>query len=105
MRILAYIVGVLIVVYALLVAGLAYAMHQPPETFGQVMGKVPRAMMPALFPILPFKPIWTWARAGTLQEGDPAPDFSLGTTDKSRRVQLSSFRGARPVVLVFGSYT
>jgi peroxiredoxin len=34
-----------------------------------------------------------------------APDFTLPTLDKSANVQLSSFRGKQPVVLVFGSYT
>jgi peroxiredoxin len=34
-----------------------------------------------------------------------APDFSLPTADRTRIVRLSSFRGDRPVVLVFGSYT
>jgi peroxiredoxin len=45
------------------------------------------------------------ARAGTLQAGDAAPDFRLPTLDHKEFVQLSSFRGSRPVVLVFGSYT
>ena len=37
--------------------------------------------------------------------GDPAPDFKLRTKDGEREVQLSSFKGRRPVVLVFGSFT
>ena len=47
----------------------------------------------------------------SLQEGDAAPDFELGRlhgTDAGERVQLSQhFRAgeARPVALVFGSYT
>jgi len=41
----------------------------------------------------------------TLRVGDPAPDFKLKTADGSREVTLSSFKGKRPVVLVFGSYT
>jgi len=41
----------------------------------------------------------------TLRAGDPAPDFKLKTRDGSREVQLSGFKGKRPVVLVFGSYT
>ncbi|GAB4149047.1 MAG: hypothetical protein Fur0037_17380 [Planctomycetota bacterium] len=38
--------------------------------------------------------------------GDPAPDFELpmlGMMDQ--KVKLSSFRGKRPVALIFGSYT
>jgi peroxiredoxin len=50
--------------------------------------------------------MWLWARRGGLAEGDLAPDFNLRTTqDRARRVSLSSYRGDRPVVLVFGSYT
>ena len=37
--------------------------------------------------------------------GSPAPDFRLPTLDHRSTVQLSSYRGSRPVVLVFGSYT
>jgi hypothetical protein len=41
----------------------------------------------------------------TLRAGDVAPDFRLKTRDGTREVQLSGFKGKRPVVLVFGSYT
>jgi len=37
--------------------------------------------------------------------GEPAPDFELDLYDGSGRVRLSSFRGERPVVLIFGSLT
>lgn len=37
--------------------------------------------------------------------GEPAPDFELDRHDGSGRVRLSSFRGDRPVVLIFGSIT
>jgi hypothetical protein len=37
--------------------------------------------------------------------GQRAPDFRLQTQDGSREVQLSQFRGKKPVVLVFGSFT
>ena len=43
--------------------------------------------------------------ATRLQVGDTAPDFKLKTKDGSGEVQLSSFRGKKPVVLVFGSVT
>jgi hypothetical protein len=33
------------------------------------------------------------------------PDFSLKRLDADAWVRLSSFRGKRPVALVFGSYT
>lgn len=37
--------------------------------------------------------------------GDLAPDFSLRTLDGKGTVRLSDFRGKKPVVLIFGSYT
>ncbi|MGD0297345.1 MAG: hypothetical protein ABSE86_09520 [Bryobacteraceae bacterium] len=96
----------------LIAAGLAVAwlgflsfvymkMKAPPEQFGAFMSKLPR---PFYF-VLPFEPLWFRARAGTVNVGDMAPDFALSTLDKSRVVRLSSFRGSKPVVLVFGSYT
>jgi hypothetical protein len=39
------------------------------------------------------------------QVGDYPPDFSLKRLGADDRVRLSSFRGQRPVALVFGSYT
>ena len=101
MRIFLRIALVLAVVYVALVAGLVWAMHQPPARFGQIMSKMP---MP-LFLVLPFRPLWMHARAGNLTVGDAAPDFALETLDRKSRIQLASFRGAKPVVLVFGSYT
>ena len=40
-----------------------------------------------------------------LKVGDMAADFTLQTPDSRKKVSLSSYRGKRPVVLVFGSYT
>lgn len=37
--------------------------------------------------------------------GDLAPDFELQDPEGDTAVRLSDFRGTRPVVLVFGSYT
>jgi hypothetical protein len=79
-----------------------WAMRQPPETFGRVMARMPG---PVVFLLFPFETLWTHARAGSLQVGDPTPDFSLLKVDKSGRVQLSLLNQGRPVVLVFGSYT
>ena len=77
------------------------AMHQPPAVFARFVSNVPGPMMR----VVPFPPMWGKARAGRLHTGDLAPDFDLATVDKQSRVRLSSFRGGRPVVLVFGSYT
>jgi hypothetical protein len=92
---------VLVVLWIAFVGFIAWAMHQPPETFGRVMARMPVA---AYF-VIPFETLWTRARAGALQTGQAAPDFSLGVLDESATMQLSSFRGKEPVVLVFGSYT
>lgn len=40
----------------------------------------------------------------SVEEGEPAPDFTLPTSDGESRVALAELRG-KPVLLVFGSYT
>jgi hypothetical protein len=90
-----------VILYGFLVCALLIAMYQPPPVFGRIMSKVPDVA----FAVLPFKQLWFIARKGHLNIGDPAPDFSLWTADRKSRVQLSSLRGQKPVVLVFGSYT
>ena len=37
--------------------------------------------------------------------GANAPDFRLPRLGRDEQVQLSSFRGRKPVALIFGSYT
>jgi hypothetical protein len=37
--------------------------------------------------------------------GEMAPDFKLPTQDGTRTISLRQFRGKKPVVLVFGSFT
>jgi len=44
-------------------------------------------------------------REGGLKVGDPAPDFELPLLGSEGKVKLSAFKGDRPVVLIFGSYT
>jgi hypothetical protein len=84
-------------------ASLYHVMRQPPEDFARVMAKMPG---PVPFLLLPFETLWMRARAGMLQVGAPAPDFTLAKLDHTAQVQLSSFTAQkRPVVLVFGSYT
>ena len=91
----------LVAVYSGVVAALFAVMHQPPDRVGAVMSRMPAP----LFMVLPVRLMWTTARAGNSKVGDPAPDFSLRAADRKGLVRLSSFRGERPVVLVFGSYT
>jgi hypothetical protein len=102
MRIVLRTLLVLAALWVILVTGLALAMRQPPDTFGAVMAKVPG---PVAFLVLPFETLWMSARAGHLQPGDAAPDFTLEAPDGSSPVRLSSFRDKKPVVLIFGSYT
>ena len=87
--------------YSFALIGFDYAMRQPPQTFSRVMMHVG----PVPFLLFPFESMWKSARAGHLKVGDAAPDFTLPLLDHSSDVTLSSFRGARPVTLIFGSYT
>ena len=91
----------LVLLYGLFLTAIFHAMNQPPDKFGSVMKHMP---MP-LFLVVPFETMWNKARGGHLAVGESAPDFDLRTADKSSRVKLSSFRGQKAVVLVFGSYT
>ena len=90
-----------LVVYLVLLSGLFAAMLQPPAAFGRIMSKLPRV---AYF-FFPFEPMWLLARRGHLKVGEAAPDFTLPTVNRSQMVQLSSFRGREPVVLIFGSHS
>ena len=90
-----------LIIYIGLVTAIFVLMRQPPDRFGRIMARVP---MP-LFTIVPFKTLWSVARAGDLKLGDAAPDFELQSVDGHARVRLSSFRGKQPVALVYGSYT
>lgn len=87
--------------YAAASAAFYLLMKQPPETFARGVSKLPTFVMP----VLPFPRLWAAARAGSLQPGDMAPEFDLETLDRKSRVQLAQYRGTRPVVLIFGSYT
>ena len=101
-RILVPVATILVAGYVTFFACVDWAMHQSPEKFGHVMARMPG---PVVFLLFPFEKMWTRARAGNLNIGDPAPDFSLVNLDKSQRVQLSALNQQQPVVLVFGSYT
>ena len=87
--------------YGLFLCGMFVWMCQPPMVFAGMMKYMPGPMYMAF----PFETMWTRARSGVLKVGDSAPDFELPMTAGTERVRLSSFRGSKPVVLVFGSYT
>jgi hypothetical protein len=95
------VMAILLAAHLALCAGFYVAMLQPPDKFGQIIAKTPFPLMM----VLPFETLWNRARGGRLQPGDLAPDFRLPALDHKSSVQLSSYRGSRPVVLVFGSYT
>jgi hypothetical protein len=79
-----------------------WAMHQTPDEFGAIMAHVP---MPAML-VLPFETLWMRARAGHLNPGDQAPDFTLKQLQGDETpLELAGLWKDRPVVLVFGSYT
>jgi hypothetical protein len=102
-RVLATACGLVALVWIFACGALYEVMRQPPETFARFMARIPG---PVAFLVLPFETLWTHARAGTLQVGDSAPNFSLMKLDKSAAVQLSTLTAqGRPVVLIFGSYT
>ena len=92
----------LIAAYVIFFSAVLLAMLRPPEQFGLIMRRLPA---PLVWGALPGPRMWLWARSGNLDEGNLAPDFTLSTHDHRNRVTLSSHRGQRPVVLVFGSYT
>jgi hypothetical protein len=92
---------ILVVTYLFLLGGFYAAMCQKPAAFSSIMARTPGLV----FMIFPFRTMWFSAREGKLRVGNKAPDFSLETYDKTSRVQLSAFKGKKPVVLVFGSYT
>ena len=101
-RILLTVVLILFVLWVIASATVYAEMRKPPEQFGRFMMHVPG---PVAFLALPFESMWMRARAGGLQVGDPAPDFSLEKLDKTGQVQLSGLLSKQPVVLIFGSYT
>ena len=96
------VLGALAILYICFVTFIWWAMHQPPETFGRVMAKIPG---PAVFLLVPFETLWVHARDGTLKVGNLPPDFELQKVDRSGSIRLSELTQQRPVVLVFGSYT
>ena len=102
MKWLLRVVVVLVTAYLALFGLVVFAMTRPPEQFGQIIKRLP---MPVVWGLVPGPKIWSWARRGNLEQGEPAPDFTLMNQDGSNQVTLSSYRGKEPVVLVFGSYT
>ncbi len=106
MRLFLKIFAALAVLYVLFIGTLLALAAWSPQSLAKVVARIPSSESPGpLFMLVPLKPIMLLARSGRLRVGDTAPNFQLTTPDGSQTVQLSDFRGQRPVVLVFGSYT
>lgn len=101
LKVVGGVLGVCVFVYGLLTVALYWTMRQPLDRFGAIMRHVPDTAMS----VLPFRPMWMSARAGSLRPGDTAPDFDLPTVDRTERVRIAEQYRGRPVVLIFGSYT
>ena len=100
------ILAAFVALYILSVGTLLALAAWSPQSLAKVIARIPSSESPGpMFMIIPLKPVMLLARSGRLRVGDSAPDFRLNTPDGSETVQLSGFRGKRPVVLVFGSYT
>jgi hypothetical protein len=106
MKLVGRILGGLALVYIGIAAVVWVVVSLPPARFANIMAKLPTSEKPGpLFMIIPIGPLMMLARAGHLKTGDIAPDFRLRALHSEQTVQLASFRGQKPVVLVFGSYT
>jgi hypothetical protein len=101
LRILRNVLLILALAWVSFAGFMYYEMTRPPAQFAATMARLPDFAMV----LAPFETMWNSARAGVLNPGDPSPDFRLKTRDGKSEVALSSFRGVRPVVLIFGSYT
>ncbi len=100
-KITAAVLAGIFVLWLVFVTFIWHAMYKPPEAFARVMSHMPWEV----FLIVPFETLWSRARAGTLNAGDAAPDFSLVKLDKTGAVHFSEINQAQPVVMIFGSYT
>jgi hypothetical protein len=106
MRWVKRIAAAFVAVYLCLAAVIWVVVSLPPARFAKIMSKVPTAENPGpVFILLPIGPVMMLARSGHLKAGDMAPDFRLRAAHSQETVQLASFRGQKPVALVFGSYT
>jgi thiol-disulfide isomerase/thioredoxin len=89
------------VLYGCVAVAIFLFMRQSNTVAGKALASLP---VPA-FIIFPMETMWSEARKGALAVGQEAPDFDLASRDGAARVRLSALRQAKPVVLVFGSYT
>jgi hypothetical protein len=106
MRWLKRIAAGLVIMYLAIAAVVWVVVSLPPARFAAIMSKLPTSENPGpLFLVIPIGPLMMLARSGHLHPGDTAPDFRLHVLHSQETVQLASFRGRKPVALIFGSYT
>ncbi len=83
---------------------LAELLYPPPAPPSRAPSNAPRG--PSRLTLL--KGLFS-GEIGSYTEGpglnQQAPDFTLETHDKSKQISLSDYRGKKPVVLIFGSFT
>jgi hypothetical protein len=89
-----------ILVFALLGLGACVSPQDQTSMFIQQMDAAPPGQRP---------PDWeiTKKLMGRVapRVGDPAPDFTLETTDQTISLTRSTFQSGKPLVLIFGSFT
>ena len=86
-RVLKWLGGALAVLLAVLFGVLCYLAGSPKDAYGMVRYALPHM------------------RRGTLNLGSDAPDARLVALDGVSRFHIREKTGARPLVLVFGSFT
>ena len=79
--------GIVLGVFVLVFAGLCFMAGSPRDVYGMVRYAFPHM------------------HRGKLHPGDDAPDVRLLALDGSSYFHLRERTGARPLVLIFGSYT
>ena len=87
MRVLKWSLIVLVAILAIALAAGCYFMGSPRDLYGFLRFALPQ-----------------WHR-GDLHVGDSAPDAPLLTLDGQSTFRIRDRIGARPLVLIFGSYT
>jgi hypothetical protein len=80
-------IGIVLGVLLLAFAGLSYMAGSPKDVYGLVRYALPHM------------------HRGKLHPGDDAPDVRLLALDGSSHFHLRERIGARPLVVIFGSYT
>jgi hypothetical protein len=79
--------GIITLLLLAALAGLSFMAGSPRDAYGMVRYALPHM------------------HRGTLKVGDDAPDARLVALDGASRFHIRERTGARPLVLVFGSYT